>query len=67
MKLIIILLIILLTDFTIGTILSPAIVEAPIVQEVDILKARIRKLEALELWAVRNGVIVLTNGRVIRR
>ena len=66
MKTIIIVLIILLSDFTIGTILSPAISEAPIVTNTQELKARIRKLEALELYAIRHGWKVTLDGRVWR-
>ena len=56
MRTIIIILIILLLDFTTGTILSPAISEAPIATNVQELEKQIRKLKK-ENFQLKKGII----------
>jgi len=45
---------------------GPGLAECPEVTEVQALRQRVRQLEAIELWAIRNGVKITINGRVWR-
>ena len=49
---------------------GPGLAECPEVTEVQELRARmemrVKRAEAIELWAVRHGVKIMINGRVWR-
>ena len=55
-----------LTILALAHLAGPGLVEAPTVTEVQALRQRVRHLEAIELWAIRNGVKITINGRVWR-
>jgi len=45
---------------------GPGLAECPEVSECQRLKQRVKRAEAIELWAVRHGVKITIEGRVWR-
>ena len=45
---------------------GPGLAECPEVTEVQALRQRVKRAEAIELWAIRHGVHIDATGRVWR-
>jgi len=45
---------------------SPGLAECPGVTEIQALRQRVKRAEAIELWAIRHGVHIDATGRVWR-
>ena len=50
----------------IDALTGPGLAEAPEVSDCQRLEQRVKRTEAIELWAVRNGVKITIDGRVWR-
>ena len=62
MKLALLIALLLLSSHLFG----PGLADAPEVSECQRLEQRVKRAEAIELWAVRHGVKITIDGRVWR-